>query len=152
MVVPTRAVNGGFDAKFESDPYGVNLLCLLTPDQYTDAITRLNDDLRPSRSTKVDTVLLMTGPLMVPLAVWGVRHSVQTKKRKRLLKKGIDKFNGAHPDLLMRWNRRPESHLTIERRTEAHGAAPPSSVVNSITGGASSGIKEEAMGEDDVLV
>mmetsp|Transcript_18604 Transcript_18604/g.53639 ORF Transcript_18604/g.53639 Transcript_18604/m.53639 type:complete len:158 (-) Transcript_18604:212-685(-) len=152
IIVPTRAVNGGFDTKFEPDPYGMKLRGLLTPEQYTDAITRINDELRPGRSTKVDAALLMTGPLMVPLAVWGVRHSAQTKKRKRLQKKSIEKFNAAYPDLLMRWNRRPQSCLTIERRTADHGAAPPSSVVHSVTGGVSGGMKEEVMGKDDVFV
>mmetsp|Transcript_3039 Transcript_3039/g.5396 ORF Transcript_3039/g.5396 Transcript_3039/m.5396 type:complete len:159 (-) Transcript_3039:191-667(-) len=152
IIVPARVVNGGFDTKFESDPYGVNLRGLLTPEQYTDAITRINDDIRSSRSSGVDTALLVTGPLIVPLAVWGARHSVQTKKRKRLLKKSIDSFNGAYPDLLMRWNRRPESCLTIERRTADHGAAPPRAVVNSVTGGIVGGVKEDAIGEEDVYV
>jgi hypothetical protein len=90
----------------------------MTREQYTDAMTALNDRLRPSRSGVIDKALLITGPLLVPLALWGVRHSNQTRRRKRLLKKGIDEFNASNPALLMRWNRRPKSILTIEWRPE----------------------------------
>merc|ERR1711933_623209 len=40
------------------------------------------------------------------------------KLRKKLLKQAIDEFNSEHPKLLMRWNRRPVSKLTIEVRPE----------------------------------
>ena len=126
IVVPQRAVNGGFDFKFETDPYNVKLYNLLTATQYTDAITQLNDKLKPSRAKKVDSVLLATGVLMVPLAIWGVRHGMQTKKRKRLMKKYIQDFNAINPTLHMRWNSRPDSFLTIERRhADVHGVPPP---------------------------
>ena len=90
----------------------------MTEEQYTDAIQKINDELRPSRSKQVDKALLATGVLMVPLAIWGTRHAYQTKKRKHLLKKAIESFNEANPNLLMRWNRRPDSFLTIEQRSE----------------------------------
>jgi hypothetical protein len=88
----------------------------MTPEQYTEAIENLNNKLRPSRSGKADGVLLAAGPLLVPLALWGVRHRNQTRRRKRLLKDGIHEFNMQYQELLMRWNRRPDSVLTIERR------------------------------------
>ena len=93
----------------------------MTPDQYTEAIENLNEKLRKSRAGKVDGVLLATAPLLflVPLAVWGVRHKAQTKKRKCLLKEGIHDFNTQYPGLLMRWNRRPKSTLTIEARAQS---------------------------------
>lgn len=116
ILVPQRSIQGGFDLKFESDPYDVDLKGLMTNEQYTDAITKLNDFMRPSRSGAVDKALLATGPLLVPLALWGVRHSNQTRRRKRLLHKGIEEFNNQNPTLMMRWNRRPDSMLTIERR------------------------------------
>ena len=116
IVVPQRPIQGGFDMKFEADPYRLDLKGILTKEQYTDVITTLNDRLRPSRSGIVDKALLITGPLIVPLALWGVRHSNQNRRRKRLLRKAIDEFNTSHPTLLMRWNRRPQSCLTIERR------------------------------------
>jgi hypothetical protein len=111
--------------KFESDPYEVELRGLLNPEQYTQAIDALNHRLRPSRSSVIDGMLLGAGVLMVPLAWWGLRHRNQTKRRKRLLKKAIDEFHGQHPELLMRWNRRPESMLTIERRQAAQPEESP---------------------------
>jgi hypothetical protein len=126
IAVPQRVINGGVDFKFEEDSYAIKLHGLMTTTQYTDAITRLNDMLKPSRSKKIDTILLATGVLMVPLALWGIRHGMLTKKRKRLLKQYIQEFNGQNPTLHMRWNRRPESSLTIERRQEElHGVPPP---------------------------
>jgi hypothetical protein len=88
----------------------------MTLEQYTEAIDNLNNKLRPSRSGTADTILLATGPLLVPLAIWGVRHRNQTRRRKRLLKEGIHEFNVQYQELLMRWNHRPDSMLTIERR------------------------------------
>lgn len=104
------------DFKFETDPYNVKLHDLMTPEQYTEAMENLNQKLKPSRSGKADGVLLAAGPLLVPLAVWGVRHRNQTRRRKRLLKDGIHEFNMQYQELLMRWNRSPDSALTIERR------------------------------------
>mmetsp|Transcript_2276 Transcript_2276/g.2732 ORF Transcript_2276/g.2732 Transcript_2276/m.2732 type:complete len:207 (-) Transcript_2276:234-854(-) len=116
IYVPERAVNGGFDMKFEVDPYDVRLHGILTSQDYTDSITVLNDFMKPARSKKIDGVLLATGPLLVPLGVWGVRHGMQTKKRKKLLLEGVQRFNTNHPELLMRWNKKPQSCLTIECR------------------------------------
>lgn len=118
IVIPQRVINGGLDFKFETDPYHVNLRGLLTPDQYTDVITALNETLQPSRSKSIDTMLLATGALMIPLAVWGMRHGMLTKRRKRLLRQYIQNFNTSHETLYMRWNRRPESSLTIERKLD----------------------------------
>lgn len=125
IVVPERAINGGFDCKWASDPYNVKLYDIMTSQDYEDAITRVNDTVKPSRSKKIDAVLLFTGPLMVPLAIWGVRHSGQVKKRKKLLKVAIEEFNATHPDLLMRYNRSPQSCLTIEHRVEGVTHPPP---------------------------
>mmetsp|Transcript_6939 Transcript_6939/g.14745 ORF Transcript_6939/g.14745 Transcript_6939/m.14745 type:complete len:173 (+) Transcript_6939:470-988(+) len=105
------------DFKFVMDPYEIKLSGLLTPEQYAEAIENLNKKLRPCRAGAIDATLLATGPLLVPLVLWGVRHRSQTKKRKRLLKEGIHEFNVQYPELLMRWNRRPaQSMLIIERR------------------------------------
>ena len=125
IVVPQRVIQGGLDTKFETDPYGLQLHGLLTAQQYTEAVSAMNHTINPARANGVDTALLVTGPLLVPLAVWGVRHKGQVKKRKKLLKRAIDEFHRAYPQLLIRWNRRPASCLTIERRVvEVHGPAP----------------------------
>jgi len=63
--------------------------------------------------------LLGTGVLMLPLAIWGMRHRMLTKRRKKLLSAAIDEFNATHPHLHMRWNRRPHSMLTIEKRADS---------------------------------
>lgn len=121
IIVPEKSINGGLDFKFEPDPYNIDLCDLLTAEDYTDSITTLNDTLRPSRSKTVDTGLLITGPLILPLAVWGARHSRLVKKRKLLLVKGIMDFNDCHPTLYMHYNRtQSSSFLTIERRKEEH--------------------------------
>jgi hypothetical protein len=124
IVVPQRPIQGGFDMKFETDPYAINLKGIMTSEQYTDTMTSINDRLRPSRSGLIDKALLCAGPLLVPLALWGVRHSNQNRRRKRLLTKSIEEFNTRNPALTMRWNRRPQSCLTIERR-EIDGAQQP---------------------------
>ena len=117
IVIPQRCIQGGFDYKFETDPYNVELHGLLTEHQFTDAMSQINDKLKKARFNRtIDGALLVTGPLIVPLAIWGVRHGNQTKRRKRLLKQAMEDFMNQYPDLLMRWNRRPESILTIERR------------------------------------
>lgn len=121
ITVPERSINGGFDFKFEPDPNSIDLCDLLTPEEYHDAIVTLNETLRPSRSKAVDTGLLVTGPLVVPLAFWGYRHSRLVKKRKLLLVEGITNFNDTHPDLYMRYNRTSaSSFLTIEKRKDEH--------------------------------
>jgi hypothetical protein len=104
------------DFKFETDPYDVELHSLMTTTQYTEAIDRLNDKLKTSRSSFIDGALLASGPLLVPLIPWAVRHRNQTRRRKDLLKRGIHEFNMQYQELHMRWNRQPESTLTIERR------------------------------------
>jgi len=124
--VPKRVCQGGFDEKFETDPYNVNLHGLMTATEYTDALTMLNERLKPARTKSVDTALLAASVLVVPLVVvWGARHGHLKKKHKRLLHEAILEFHEHHPHLYMRWNRRPVSQMTIERRREdVHGVAP----------------------------
>jgi hypothetical protein len=117
ILIPQRTIQGGFDFKFESDPYDVKLYGIMTPEQYTSAIDALNLRIRKARAGKLDGMLLASGALIVPLMLWGVRHRNQVKKRKRQLKKGIAEFNEVHPTLYMRWNRKPDSKLTIEQRS-----------------------------------
>jgi FtsZ-interacting cell division protein ZipA len=119
ILCQSRSVSGGLDFKFEEDPYDIELHGLLTPEQYTETMENLNKKLRPSRAGTIDGILLITGPLLVPLALWGVRHRGQTKKRKRLLKQGIHEFNMQYQELSMRWNRSPASTLSIERRNHS---------------------------------
>eukprot|EP00978_Attheya_sp_CCMP212_P025731 scaffold83330_cov45-Attheya_sp.AAC.1 len=117
IVVPDRMVNGGFDAKYESDGSLVHLAGLMTAPDYTESMSNLNDQLKKSRSTKLDGVLLVMGPLILPLAIWGVRHSRQTKRRKRLLRDAMQQFNDRHEHLWMHYVKSPtQSILVIEPR------------------------------------
>ena len=116
IVVPTRPCQAGMFEKFEEDTYDMDLKGIMTEDEYKVAIAAINKRIRKARPGKVDGVLLAAGPLMVPLMIWGVRHSRQMKKRKRYLNQGIEEFNANNPSLLMRWNRKPKSILTIEQR------------------------------------
>jgi hypothetical protein len=117
--VSTRQVQGGMEFKFEPDPYDVKLHGILSPEDYTETIDFINRKIKPARANSIDGMLLATGPLLVPLALWGVRHGWQVKKRKRLLQDAIREFNETHPHHWMRWNRGgPESFLTIELRQQ----------------------------------
>jgi hypothetical protein len=60
---------------------------------------------------------------MVPLALWGVRHGKQVKKKRHLIEVGVSEFNQRMSmdgrNLQMIWNRSKvvgggESYLTIE--------------------------------------
>ena len=127
LKVPKRTVQGGFDEKFEDDPYNLNLKGIISYNDYKDAIQIINARIKPARSKKIDGVLLATGSLMVfPLGIWGVRRFSQAKRRKKLLHEAIREFNANYPTLFMRWNRKPDSCLTIEYRVEEfHGPPPP---------------------------
>ncbi|KAL7470241.1 hypothetical protein ACHAXS_010478, partial [Conticribra weissflogii] len=94
--IPTYSCNGGLDTKFNSNPQSArppHLHHLLSPSEYADAITALNDKVKKSRATSLDAALLVAGPLMVPLALWGARHKMQTKRRQRLIEEGVGEFN-----------------------------------------------------------
>lgn len=66
---------------------------LLSEEEYEREISALNDKLKTTRAKKLDYALLGMGMAMIPLALWGVRHSSQVKKRKKLLEEGIWEFN-----------------------------------------------------------
>lgn len=96
---------------------------LLTPTEYEREITMLNDEIKKARAKSLDVALLATGALLVPLAVWGVRHEKQGKRKRTLIEKGVLDFNErmsmSGRNLQMIWNRAQyvgggESFLTIE--------------------------------------
>ena len=130
IIVPTYSCNGGLDTKFNPHPRYArpsSLHNLLTPDEYEVAIQTLNDKIKKSRAKKLDYMLLATGPLLVPLAVWGARHGRQVKLRRKLIQEGVWEFNERMEmdgkNIMMVWNRSKytggaESYLTIE---EAEG-------------------------------
>merc|ERR1712232_716770 len=95
LVVPKRAIQGGFDEKFEDDPYNMDLKGIISVHDYKSAIGKINERMKPARSKKVDGILLATSPLMalLPLGIWGARRYSQAKKRKKLLHEAIREFN-----------------------------------------------------------
>jgi len=133
IYVPTYSCNGGLDTKFNPQSRHArpsSLHNLLIPEEYEIAIQTLNDKIKKSRAKKIDYVLLGTGPLMIPLAVWGARHSKQVKMRRKLIEEGVWEFNERMDmdgkNVRMCWNRAKhtgggESYLTIEEIEE--GAA-----------------------------
>jgi hypothetical protein len=62
IIVPQRQVQGGFDFKFETDPYDVKLHGIMTHQQYTTVISAVNKRLKRARAGAIDGVLLVTGP------------------------------------------------------------------------------------------
>lgn len=50
IVVKARQVNGGFDIKFEDDPYNVRLHGIMTPNEYANVISKINAALEECRS------------------------------------------------------------------------------------------------------
>ena len=121
--VPTYSCNGGLDTKFNPSPSQAkpsHLFHLLTPDEYSAAIEALNDKIKRSRAKSLDVVLLATGPLLLPLALWGARHNQQAKRRKKLIEEGIWEFNRDMEGrgVKMVWNKSSmEDYLTIEEAT-----------------------------------
>ena len=54
--VPQYMVNGGFNQKFVSDPYNVQLHGILTAGEYENIIEKLNDSLKNARAKKIDLI------------------------------------------------------------------------------------------------
>ena len=126
IYVPTYSCNGGLDTKFNQFARHArpsHLHGLLTTEEYKREITTLNDKIKNARAKSLDVALLASGALMVPLALWGVRHGKQVKKKRHLIEVGVSEFNQRMSmdgrNLQMIWNRSKvvgggESYLTIE--------------------------------------
>ncbi|KAL7490206.1 hypothetical protein ACHAW6_015974 [Cyclotella cf. meneghiniana] len=126
IVVPTYSVNGGLDTKFNSSPRYArpsHLHNLLSPEEYTSTIEVLNDNIKRYRNGTIDKACLAAGPLMLPLAVWGIRHNAKVKKTRGEIERSVDDFNDRMEregrNVRMFWNRcragaGGESYLSIE--------------------------------------
>jgi hypothetical protein len=126
IYVPAYSCNGGMDTKFNPHPRHAkpsNLHGILSPEEYTREINTLNDKIKKARSTSFDIALLATGPLMIPLAFWGVRHGKQSRRKRTLIEEHVWDFNQRMAmdkrNIQMIWNRSKvvggsESYLTIE--------------------------------------
>lgn len=111
IVIPQRSCQGGLDFKFNSDPAALrpyervlvqqwfgnnnNDSTTTAENHYRKAIIQLNETLKPARAGLLDATLLVTGALLVvPLAVYAMRHVRQQRFRKRVLHdKAIHEFS-----------------------------------------------------------
>lgn len=118
LIVPTYMINGGFDYKFQSEPREVPGLRMfqekLTAQDYRRSIEMINQSLKKSRAGKASLACLAAGPLLLPLVPYAVITYRNKRVRKRCLMGAIEQFNAEHPQLLMRWRRKPDSQLVIE--------------------------------------
>lgn len=133
ILVPTYSVNGGLDIKFNSNPRDArpsHLHNLLPPEEYEAVINVINDNLKKFRNGKIDKACLVTGPLMIPLAVWGVRHNKKVKKSRMEIERSVEEFNDRMDsegrNVRMFWNRvrsggGGESYLSIEEVDANYG-------------------------------
>lgn len=127
MIVPERPVISGLDSKFDADPNVVDLsLIKISPERYHAIVSEINERLRPIRPDSFDVACLATGMAMVPLAIWGIRNSGRTRKRKEILLNFIEEFNDRTiageedgTSVVLKWNKRKvvsgEPYLSIER-------------------------------------
>ncbi|KAL9183435.1 hypothetical protein ACHAXT_004291 [Thalassiosira profunda] len=133
IYVPDYSCNGGLDTKFNHFARHArpsHLHNLLTADEYEREIRTLNDKIKKTRANAIDKTLLATGPLMVPLAFWGMRHGRQVKRKRKLIEEGCWEFNERMSmdsrNVQMVWNRSRHvgggtSYLTIEEVEDADG-------------------------------
>lgn len=119
IICPIRTINGGLDIKFDNDPYNVTLYGILSPDDYTNAMNIINNELLQCRSSNVDAALLMMGPLLIPLIPYAIRQRQSKTLRKRIMKRCVLNFNQQNPDLYMRWDTKPQKMLSIMTRKRA---------------------------------
>jgi len=118
IICPIRTINGGIDIKFDNDPINVTLYGIITPDDYTNAMNIINNELLQCRSTNVDVALLMMGPIIVPLIPYAIRQMQFKKLRRRIMKRCVLDFNQRNSDLYMRYDTKPKM-LSIMTRKQA---------------------------------
>jgi hypothetical protein len=133
IIVPTYSVNGGLDIKFNSNPRDArpsHLHSLIQPEEYEATINVINDNLKKYRNGKLDKACLVAGPLMIPLAVWGVRYNKKVKKSRLEIERSVEEFNdrmeSERRNVRMFWNRvrsggGGESYLSIEEVDSNYG-------------------------------
>lgn len=137
VIIPTYSINGGLDMKFNSNPRDarpLHLHNLITPAEYEAAVNVINDNLKKYRNNKIDKICLASGPLMVPLAIWGVRHNTKVKKSRGEIERSVEEFNDRMGmegrAVKMFWNRSRgggESYLSIEEVDDGEYNPPSAS-------------------------
>lgn len=112
-------VNFGVDIKFEEDPFNVTLYGIMSGEDYATSVKKINYALLECRANKIDHALLLMGPMMLPLIPWSMRNKEKKKLRKKIMTQCVEEFNKEHPDLMMRWEKRPVKRLTIMKLKDA---------------------------------
>ena len=118
IIVPEYMVNGGADVKWEADPCDMDLKGIISPQDYFNTITELNEATSHARAKPIDTALaIASGFLLFPLIPWAIRHRKHRTKHKKILVEQIQKFNDkwVSRGVRMRWRRKPDSQLVFER-------------------------------------
>ena len=118
LIVPSYVVNGGADIKWEADPCDIDLKGILTPDEYFAEITKLNEAVAHARGKPIDTLLAISaGFLLLPIIPWAIRHRKHRTKHKKILVQQMREFNTKYAlrGVRMRWRRKPDSQLLLER-------------------------------------
>eukprot|EP00750_Incisomonas_marina_P019617 INCI3594.1.p1 GENE.INCI3594.1~~INCI3594.1.p1 ORF type:complete len:214 (-),score=54.51 INCI3594.1:357-998(-) len=119
IVIPEYMVNGGADVKWEPDPCDIDLKGIISPEEYFEEITAVNDAVAPARQKPGDLALAISAGflMLIPLIPWGIRHRKRRTKHKKLLVEQMRIFNNkfAPRGVRMRWRRKPHSELVIER-------------------------------------
>jgi len=100
VIVPSYDINGGADTKFQTDPCDIDLKGIITPLEYFNAMTKINEAMSSARAKPVDTVLAATSMLVIPLIPWAIRHRKRKTKRKKILLDQVKIFNETHQGVL----------------------------------------------------
>jgi len=116
--VPQKVINGGLDFKFDGEaelPRSLVVTGLLSQEEYTQWIVRLNESIRTFRAKKVDMAALVFAPVPFVLPMWGMRRKNKAKQRRLSMQQVVDEFNFAHDKngIQMKWMRNPISQLRI---------------------------------------
>lgn len=116
--VPQKVINGGLDFKFDGEaelPRSLVTTGLLSQEEYSQWIARLNESIRIFRAKKVDMAALAFAPVPFVLPMWGMRRKNKAKQRRLSMQQVIDEFNFAHNKngIRMKWMRNPISQLRV---------------------------------------
>lgn len=112
-IIPYYKINYGYDIKFDTNPLDLN--SLMTINEYKYVITNINNSIKPARKNKIDLVLLILSPLIIPIIPLFIRQYYKNIRHETLLLKSLKEFNETHSNLILHWWKKPVKQLTIER-------------------------------------
>eukprot|EP00055_Hartaetosiga_balthica_P008229 m.29888 g.29888 ORF g.29888 m.29888 type:complete len:182 (-) comp6187_c1_seq2:276-821(-) len=104
--MPTYAVNGGMDLKYDAEDYPIALQGFLTRKEYVKLANDLNDVAEKYRAKTADNLLLAGGAMTLVLLIpFATRRKSRAVKRNKGFKHIFAQFNVDHPELLIRRDR-----------------------------------------------